>query len=77
MEMIQIRTRVKKTQNKKFQKIARQKAQVEPFETEEEALEFVTNLSMDYTKWQENLMEDMSVKEISDKAVKYRQTKAG
>jgi hypothetical protein len=27
----------------------------------------------DYTKWQENLMEDMSVKEISDKAAKYRQ----
>ena len=57
--------------------IQTRKAKVEPFETEEEALEFVTNLSMDYTKWQENLMEDMSVKEISDKAVKYRQTKAG
>jgi len=46
MEMIQVMTRVKKTQNKKFQNIARQKAKVEPFETEEEALEFVTNLSM-------------------------------
>jgi len=46
METIQIRTRVKKTQNKIFQKIARQKTRIEPFETEEEALEFVTNLSM-------------------------------
>jgi hypothetical protein len=27
----------------------------------------------DYTKWQENLMENMSVREISDKATKYRQ----
>jgi len=27
----------------------------------------------DYTKWQENLMEDMSVREISDKASEYRQ----
>jgi len=44
METIQIRTRVKKTQ--KFPKIVRQKAKIEPFETEEEALEFVTNLSI-------------------------------
>jgi len=29
----------------------------------------------DYTKWQENLMEDMSVEEISDRAAKYRMTK--
>ncbi|MDR2594157.1 MAG: hypothetical protein LBC87_05235 [Fibromonadaceae bacterium] len=44
MEMIQTR----KAQNKivQFQKIVQQKAEVEPFETEEEALEFVTNLSM-------------------------------
>jgi hypothetical protein len=27
----------------------------------------------DYTKWQENLMENMSVREISDKAAEYRQ----
>jgi len=27
----------------------------------------------DYTKWQENLMEDMSIREISDKAAEYRQ----
>jgi len=46
MEIIHIRTMVKKTQNKKFQKITRQRAKIEPFETEEEALEFVTNLSM-------------------------------
>ncbi|MDR2582247.1 MAG: hypothetical protein LBC75_02065 [Fibromonadaceae bacterium] len=46
METIQIRARVKKTKNKKFQKIARQRAKIEPFETEEEALEFATNLSM-------------------------------
>jgi hypothetical protein len=26
----------------------------------------------DYTKWQENLMESMSVREISDKAARYR-----
>ena len=26
----------------------------------------------DYTKWQGDLMEDMSVKEISDKAAEYR-----
>jgi len=29
----------------------------------------------DYTKWQENLMENMSVKEISNKAAEYRQQK--
>ena len=29
----------------------------------------------DYTKWQENLMENMSVREISDKAMEYRQQK--
>jgi hypothetical protein len=27
----------------------------------------------DYTKWQKNLMEDMSIREISDKAAEYRQ----
>jgi len=26
----------------------------------------------DYTKWQENLFEDMSIKEISQKAAEYR-----
>jgi hypothetical protein len=26
----------------------------------------------DYTKWQSNLMEDMSIKEINDKAAEYR-----
>jgi hypothetical protein len=30
----------------------------------------------DYTKWQENLMEDMSIREISDKASEYRQQRA-
>jgi len=29
----------------------------------------------DYTKWQENLMENMSVKEISDKATEHRMSK--
>jgi hypothetical protein len=29
----------------------------------------------DYTKWQENLMEDMSIEEISDKAAEYRSQK--
>lgn len=28
--------------------------------------------SFDYTKWQENLFEDMSIEEISAKAAKYR-----
>ena len=27
----------------------------------------------DYTKWQENLFENMSIEEISNKAAKYRQ----
>jgi len=46
MEMVQISTGVEKTQSKKSQKIVRQKVKIEPFETEEEALEFATNLSM-------------------------------
>ena len=29
-------------------------------------------LQFDYTKWQENLFEDMSIKEISQKASEYR-----
>jgi len=41
-----IQTRKAKNKIVLFQKIARQEAKVEPFETEEEALEFVTNLSM-------------------------------
>ncbi len=31
----------------------------------------------DYTKWQENLMEDMSIREISDKAQQMRKKPAG
>jgi hypothetical protein len=30
----------------------------------------------DYTKWQSNLMEDMSIKEINDKAAEYRRQRS-
>ncbi|MDR2580249.1 MAG: hypothetical protein LBC85_04565 [Fibromonadaceae bacterium] len=39
---------------------------------ESEAISFIQREPFDYTKWQENLMENMSVREISDKAAEYR-----
>ena len=39
---------------------------------ETEAKLFIQKEHFDYTKWQENLFEDMSIKEISQKASAFR-----